>query len=231
MQQLKPMAWPRPVPLLMWGGDYADIRERIRRDGRLERDEVWLPDSDDSWQTFTHRHRNEDFFLNWRELEDRDNARRAEANRYANERRAAQVAQAQQQWEDEQRRRQQAKQAKADREWQRAEQAKIPPWIRRGRAHVQQTLREIDAERLAKQQEELHEGALARKRWSELEGARAFWSQRNPSYGAEMYRSTLMLGNATIDIGKWGTVKLMAKQTYYLPQSVVDALGVNCHAE
>jgi hypothetical protein len=124
MRELQPMRWPTPVPLLWWTGDYTDIRERVRRDGRLDTDEVWLPDSEDGWQSFCSRHGTYGFDWDWYEWNDADRARIQAANRAAAERQAERAKQAQEAWEAEQRRRQQAKQEAADREWQEVAQAR-----------------------------------------------------------------------------------------------------------
>jgi hypothetical protein len=123
MQDLKPMHWPRPVPLLFWTGDYADIRERVRRDGRLDTDDLWEPHSGDSYEAFCGRHGTWAFDLDWREI----NQREREAKQRAYGRNAERARQQQEAWEAERRRRQQAKQARADREWQEAEAARKPP--------------------------------------------------------------------------------------------------------
>ena len=123
MQELKPMHWPRPVPLLFWTGDYADIRERVRRDGRLDTDDLWEPHSGDSYEAFCGRHGTWAFDLDWREI----NQREREAKQRAYGRNAERARQQQEAWEAERRRRQQAKQARADREWQEAEAARKPP--------------------------------------------------------------------------------------------------------
>jgi hypothetical protein len=40
------IAFPRPVPILIWDWDYSDIQQRIARDGRLDREDAgneWDP--------------------------------------------------------------------------------------------------------------------------------------------------------------------------------------------
>ena len=120
MLTLQPVRFPRPVPIPRWIDDYADIPERIARDGRLDLEEVWLPQSGDGWQSFCRRHGTYGFDFDWMEFA------RHERTIIANgkERLARQAAEQQEKWEAERRARQQAKQAEADREWAEAEAAK-----------------------------------------------------------------------------------------------------------
>ena len=106
------LPWPWPEPLPWWSGDYADIRERLRRDRRFEIEEVWLPDSDDSWVAFCNRHGTHDFHFDWRQLNERDR-QLVQRGRQLTDRVAQEVAT----WEAEQRRRQAEKQEQSDREW------------------------------------------------------------------------------------------------------------------
>jgi hypothetical protein len=103
-----------------WRGDYADIRDRIRRYGRLDTDDVWLPDSDDSWAAFRARHGWTYFDDDFRELD----RRAVEAKHRTNERRALEAQRQQEEWEAAQRRRMEEKQAAADRDWNAIEIAK-----------------------------------------------------------------------------------------------------------
>jgi hypothetical protein len=114
MQQLLGrMTWPRPVPLLWSTADYADIPERIRRTGRLDTDELWVPSSGDGWGAFRKRHGR----INDERLDS------GGAQSAASKRRAEQAAAAQAEWEAAKRQRQLAKQAQADAEWTAAEAA------------------------------------------------------------------------------------------------------------
>lgn len=120
MQDLKPMAWPRPVPLLWWTADYADIRERVRKTGRLDTEQMWLDESGDSMQAFMRRTGIPDFGMDWRGIDDRNHTRQVRIRA----RLAEQARVAHEQWEAERRRRQQEKQAQSDREWEQAQQTK-----------------------------------------------------------------------------------------------------------
>lgn len=116
-QYLKPMVWPAAVPLLTpWQGDYADIRDRVRRDSRLDTDELWEPHSGDSFEAFVGRHGDWNFDLDWREMDERDRA----AKQRAQARQAEYARQLHERWEAERRKQQLAKQAQADREWEAA---------------------------------------------------------------------------------------------------------------
>jgi len=114
------MRWPRPVPMLWWTADYTDIRERCRRDQRLDRDEVWLPDSGDSFSAFCGRHGTYGFDLDWREWDELSQARTSAANKRDLERLRTAVRDEQERWEAAQRERQ----FQHDREWQAAEAAR-----------------------------------------------------------------------------------------------------------
>lgn len=111
------MHWPRPVPVLWWVGDYTDIRERIKRQGRFDIDEVWLPDSDDSYGAFCRRHGTHHFAYDYMAAQQAERDALHGARRRHHEVQAERVRLAQEAWEAERRQRQQEKQAEADREW------------------------------------------------------------------------------------------------------------------
>jgi hypothetical protein len=107
------MHWPRPVPVVWWKADYADIRERVRRTGRLDVEALWEPTSDDSWKAFRSRHGDYNFEWDWKKTDEIERERKAKARL----RQQGLVRDIQESWEAEQRRRQQAKQARGDQEW------------------------------------------------------------------------------------------------------------------
>lgn len=137
MRELKPMSWPKPVPVLGWlwdaHGDYADIRERVLRTGRLDTLELWEANSGDSWNAFRNRHGDYNFEWDWRTIDarNREQLERAEARR-AEEARRQELA-----WEAEKRRLQQVKREVSDHEWKAVEAAKTF-WerVRPSYAHV-----------------------------------------------------------------------------------------------
>lgn len=135
MRTLQPMQWPMPVPLLWWTADYADIRERVRRDGRLDIEEVWLPGSEDGWASFCRRHGDYGFGWDWQEWEGRERARIIAAKRREAERLGEHVRRTQEAWEAGQRERQRVKQAAADREWEQIAAARAH-WSRRNAAYA-----------------------------------------------------------------------------------------------
>lgn len=104
--------------MLYLPGDYTDIRERVRRDGRLDTDDLWEPHSGDSYEAFCGRHGTWAFGLDWQEMQAR------ERGEHLSRRDTGRARLAQESWEAAQRLRQQAKQAQADREWQEAEVAR-----------------------------------------------------------------------------------------------------------
>jgi hypothetical protein len=202
MQTLKPMTWPRPVPLLLWGGDYADIRERIRRDGRLERDEVWTPDSDDSWNHFRTRHGDWNFDLDWKELERR--ALEGPQQRVRNEAYRQQTA-----WEVERQRRQLAKQAEADREWQAAETvARVSTFF--------------DAVAQARDQQAREQQAIADALAQEAqatEDARRYWATIDAAYAAQSFHFVSVTRSAIV-----AGVGFEQGNNYWVPYGVMILL-------
>jgi hypothetical protein len=115
------MHWPRPTPLLWWRGDYSDIRERIRRTGRLDVDELWEAESGDSWNAFRREHGGEPTIdADWQELAQRERSAQA---RYR-QRQADLALKLQQEWEAKKRAHQLAKQATADQEWNEVDEAR-----------------------------------------------------------------------------------------------------------
>ena len=179
-QYLKPMLWPAVVPLLTpWQGDYADIRDRVRRDGRLDTiDDVYVPHSDDSLEAFQGRHGTYGWDDDWRELWERERA--------PSQRQAERVRQLQEDWEAERLRGQRAKQAEADRDWE-AEAAK-----RREKAEQQR--REAERHRFQQSQEP-------------VKAARVFWAGIDPTYFTQTYYlitvgKTVMAYGVTFEAGR-----------------------------
>ena len=178
MITLQPIRFPRPVPIPIWTDDYADLPERIRRDGRLDTEEIWTSHSGDSFEAFCSRHGTYGFEWDWpewtqriRQGADQQSYRQHEADAAWRQRQAEQARQQQEQWEAERREREQAKQAKADREWQ------------------------------------------------EIEEAKAYWSQRRPSYATEPYRAITVATTGKID-----GVELQGGKSYWVPHSIAHQL-------
>lgn len=68
------MVWPVAVPLLIWWeADYADLRERIRRTGRLDR-EATGEERDPGMATFRTRAGFPGYVNKWRTEEERERA-------------------------------------------------------------------------------------------------------------------------------------------------------------
>ena len=137
------VAFPRRDNPPPWRGDYADIRDRVRRTGRLDVDQLWEDtESGDGYKAFWRRHGHSLFEGTWREQVDKEAAknkelalRQYEWNKPENvsARQAAARAAADARYEAEQeakRQRQIAKQKAADEEWARteAEQAAAREW-------------------------------------------------------------------------------------------------------
>jgi len=108
------MHWPRPVPMLWWRGDYADIPERIRRTGRLETGDLWEPDSGDSWGAFVGRHGTNEFERFERQHRTPEQNARRQA---ARDRRHAIMLREQAEFEAARRARQQERQRQSDAAW------------------------------------------------------------------------------------------------------------------
>ena len=138
MITLQPIRFPRPVAIPVWTDDYADLPERIRRAGRFDTEEVWLPHSGDSWESFCGRHGTYQFADDWRELAERE---RATKQRQSN-RQAGQARELQERWDAERRERELAKQLQADREWQAIETAKTY-WSQRRPAYATESYHSI----------------------------------------------------------------------------------------
>lgn len=151
--QLKPMRWPMPVPMLWWRGDYADIRERVQRTGRLDTDEVWEPHSDDSWEAFRRAHGSVYFDADWREIDRLERERQARDKRNSEQRTAAYVREQQARWEADRRAQQQAKQARADEEWRAHEEPRIAVargyWTHKDPAYATQAYHAVTIRRTA----------------------------------------------------------------------------------
>jgi len=162
---LREMHWPAPVPIAMWKGDYADIRDRIRRTGRLDTDDLWEAASGDSWNAFRGYHGSAEFGLTYAQSRALRNKQQKEAAERAYQRRTAAARQAQEAWEKDQRLRQQAKTRASDEEWAAAERQRTLE------------LRAITRVQTAQQR-------------AEMAAAKAWWSERDPGYAEEDYVHT-----------------------------------------
>jgi len=116
MRTLQPPIIPKPAAIPIWDDDYTDIQSRILKYGYIDRDEVWLPNSDDGWSSFCSRHGHINFHLTHNELRDKFNfQKRPEQSK---------AYQLQLQWEEHYRQRRQEQQAASDKEWKDIEDAK-----------------------------------------------------------------------------------------------------------
>jgi hypothetical protein len=149
--------------------DYADIPDRIRRTGRFDIEDVWLPSSGDGWQAFRTRHGDYGFDWDYKEWERRLRDGYAASSDAAIARRAEQAARMQAAWEEAQRQRQQAKQQQADAEW---------TWTA--------------AEQHQRQQQQAATEA------ADLAVAREYWGEINAAYAAMQYRSVTIGNTGTI---------------------------------
>lgn len=137
------VAFPRRESPPPWRGDYADIRDRVRRTGRLDVDQLWEDnESGDGHKAFWRRHGSSLFEGTWRELIAKEDAKNkalalAEYEWRKPENVAARLALARAEADaryeaeqEEKRQRQLAKQRKADEEWERveAEKAQAIAW-------------------------------------------------------------------------------------------------------
>jgi hypothetical protein len=220
------MRWPRisPVLLLAWNDDYADIRERIRRDGRLDTEEVWLPASDDGWESFCARHRGAEVTCTWEELRERDKLaaeRRDERDRAERERWRARArqrqAEADREWEAA--KPQTARQVEAERALVAAQQVMVEQTLAAMRAATQRR-QEAQAAALAlAHQQRAQERRQSEREWQAKAGAQAYWSQRNPRYGGAVYHFFTVHQTVVID-----GVELLAGHGYWLPEALVRGM-------
>jgi hypothetical protein len=177
---LQPLRFPRPVPIPIWTDDYADLPERIRRDGRFDTEDVWLSHSGDSWGAFCGRHGTYEFALDWRELKERDRAAKARAESRYGER----IRQQQERWEVARREREQAKQAEADREWQQIEKAKAH-WSQRKPAYATEPYHIVNI------------GKTGKIDGVELLGGKSYWLPHSIHQRLLAYVKTHNLGTVT----------------------------------
>ena len=197
MLTLQPVRFPRPVPIPRWTDNYADIGERIARDGWLDTEEVWLPQSGDGWASFCGRHGVVYFNHQWvdglfQEV-DAPSPRQIAIRRGLETRRRAEVARQQEAFEAERREYQAKKQRQADELWAAEEQR-------------QAAERAAIARRPTMAQVEIDEG-------------RAWWVLRNPGYANQPFFQVVAPKNGIID-----GFQFWAGNTYVVPATIMAML-------
>ncbi len=195
MQELKPMTWPRPTPLLYLRDDYGQVIERVRKYGRLDiAEDISEAGSERYGRSHYGSHRYEG----------------AVTFRQPQPRRPTLAERLQVEHEAEAYKRQRAKEEAADAEWTAAEKAARAAKRRaaleaRARAHAEVEQALVDA----KAAHEAKEHATAR----------AYWAKIDPEYTFMTYHN-VAIGTSGVLCG----VEFLGGKTYLVPRAIAKAI-------